>query len=121
MYELGEIGHRPEPFERDDLGAMHVAAIADLLGDAADLERMRMRLSFRHEAADSGDAHQNALIAQLAHDLSVATRISCIDRYRQLNSEALIWRMISRLAKLSPTKRRPYADLQHSSSQEPIV
>ena len=37
----------------DDLGAMHMAALADLIGDAADLERMGARVPIGDEAADA--------------------------------------------------------------------
>ena len=52
----------------DTVGAMHVAALADLIGDAADLQRMRMRVAVSDEAADTGDTHQDAFVAQLARE-----------------------------------------------------
>jgi len=43
-----------------------VAALADFVGDAANLERVGMGVAVRHEAADSRDAHQNPFVAQFA-------------------------------------------------------
>ena len=46
--------------------AMHVPALANLVRDAADLQRMGARVAVGDEAADPGDANQNALVAQFA-------------------------------------------------------
>src|SRR5277367_2796615 len=61
----GELGVGAHALEAHDLGAVHMAALADFLVDAANLERMRAGMAVGDEAADAGDAHQNALIAQL--------------------------------------------------------
>ena len=61
---LGKRADGADALERYDLGPMHVAAVANLLGDAADLERVGARVPIRDEAAHSGDAHQDALVAQ---------------------------------------------------------
>src|ERR1700733_14646605 len=63
---LREICDGANALEGHDFGAVHMAPAADLVGDAADFERMRVCLPVGDEAADSGDAHQNAFVAQFA-------------------------------------------------------
>jgi len=63
---FGKVCDRANSLERNNLGAVRVAAAAYLVGDAADLERVCVGVLIGNEAADSGNAHQHAFIAQLA-------------------------------------------------------
>src|SRR6202021_2477710 len=63
---FGEFPDRADPFQRNYLGAVHMASAADFIGDAADFEGMRMHVLIGDEASHPGNAHQNSLIAQFA-------------------------------------------------------
>ena len=63
---FGEFRCRANSLQGNDLGAVRMAPAAYLVGDAADFEGMGVRVLIGDEAADPGDAHQNAFIAQFA-------------------------------------------------------
>ena len=63
---LGERAPRAHALERDHLRPVPVSAASDLIGDSADLERMRPGLRRRDETADARDAYEDALVRELA-------------------------------------------------------
>src|SRR6202046_4686099 len=63
---LREVCDGAYSFQRNDLGAVHVAALADLIGDAAYFQRMRACVAVGDEASDPSNTHQYAFVAQLA-------------------------------------------------------
>jgi len=61
---LAQRGGGADSLERHDFGAMHMAALANFIGDGADLEGVRARMPVGDEAAHPGNADQHSFIAQ---------------------------------------------------------
>ena len=64
--EGSDLGRRGNRGQRQDIGAVPVAALGDLLGDVAHLEQGRLGLGGRDEGTDPLDAGQHAFDGEFA-------------------------------------------------------